>query len=734
MRRQLLPLLLPALLLAACGQTPATGLSAPAPGTTTPGTPTQQALPGVFQIDFGGVGTDTPTTRVQSLQPSDLSAQGLVSAPDQFSFSPVTVQTFTVPTTNTRHIRVTYKVTNTSSQTLRNPKFIAVVPQGSTTDSVFTNVRYFDGSDATAAISKLSLVQGQSFNTATNSALPDPLANPVLTSLDVSTVDTTGKGIKTLTQTGWGLTTPSTSGATIPMAPGDTALITFGVNLPLTPAAEGGATKDPFNFSLNVTAVQDAAPLVAMTSVVKQWDAVAKTFGNYVKFPTRTYTENGATTTRSLPAYYDLSTLDGSTTTKVLCAGDANMSVTNISTATFPNRWRVQLFSLGEHTLKVFAGTSCPTDGIPLLSQTVTGVGTGGSSLAASISHSVALKADGTVQSWGENVSGQLGNGTRTTPQSLPGAVSSLNGIVSIAVGSSHNLALRADGTVQSWGGNTQGQLGNGTKTLQTTPVAVSGLSDIVSIATGANHSLALLADGTVRSWGYNLAGQLGDGTTTDRSTPVIVTGLSNVVSIAGGGNYSLALRADGTVQSWGLNTAGQLGDGTTTSRSTPATISGLSGVMRIAAGHTHNLALRADGTVQSWGSNNAGQLGDGTIATRGTPVTVRNLSEITSVSAGGSSSLALRADGTIQSWGDNTFGQLGDGTTTTRMTPVPVSRLSGLANVATTAAFSVALRADGTLQSWGQNDYGQLGDGTKTSRLTFGPVAGVNDIAQPTP
>ncbi|KQR00160.1 hypothetical protein [Deinococcus sp. Leaf326] len=230
MRRQILPLLPPALLLAACGQMPAGGPSATTPGTTTPGTPTQQALPGVFQIDFGGVGTDTPTSRVQSLQPSGLSAQGLVSAPDQFSFSQVAVQTFAIGATNTRHIRVTYKVTNTSSQTLRNPKFVAVVPQGGTTDSVFTNVRYFDGSDATASIGKLSLVQGQNFNTATNSAVPNPLASTILTGLDVSTVDTTGKGIKTLTQTGWWLTTPPTSGATIPMAPGDTALISVDDN------------------------------------------------------------------------------------------------------------------------------------------------------------------------------------------------------------------------------------------------------------------------------------------------------------------------------------------------------------------------------------------------------------------------------------------------------------------------------------------------------------------------
>ena len=92
----------------------------------------------------------------------------------------------------------------------------------------------------------------------------------------------------------------------------------------------------------------------------------------------------------------------------------------------------------------------------------------------------------------------------------------------------------------------------------------------MVGLAGGDSHSLALKADGTVRSWGYNFNGRLGNGTTTDSSTPVTVSGLTDVVGLAGGRNHSLALKADGTVRSWGDNTSGQLGNGTTTDSSTP--------------------------------------------------------------------------------------------------------------------------------------------------------------------
>ncbi len=148
---------------------------------------------------------------------------------------------------------------------------------------------------------------------------------------------------------------------------------------------------------------------------------------------------------------------------------------------------------------------------------------TGGTAVAVGWQHTVALKNDGTVWAWGRNVSGALGDGT-TTNRSVPVQVSGLTEVTAVAAGGYHTLALKNDGTVWAWGENIQGQLGDGTRTgCRLTPVRVSGLTGVVSVAGGNWHSLALKNDGTVWAWGENIQGQLGDGTTTGRLTPVEV-------------------------------------------------------------------------------------------------------------------------------------------------------------------------------------------------------------------
>lgn len=289
--------------------------------------------------------------------------------------------------------------------------------------------------------------------------------------------------------------------------------------------------------------------------------------------------------------------------------------------------------------------------------------------------HSLALKLDGTIWTWGDNEYGQLGDGT-TTDRSTPVQVSTLSGVVTISGGVFHSLALKSDGTIWTWGNNWYGQLGDGTTVERHTPVEVSGLSGVVAIAGGVYHSLALKSDGTVWTWGDNGYGQLGDGTNTNRTTPVQVSSLSGVVAIARGHQHSLALKSDGTVWAWGYNSDGQLGDGTNTNRTIPIQVSGLSGVVAIAGGYNHSLALKSDGTVWIWGNNRFGQLGDGTPTNKTTPVEVSGLSSIVTISGGGDHSLALKSDGTIWAWGYNSDGQLGDGTYTDRYAPVQVSGL----------------------------------------------------------
>lgn len=129
-----------------------------------------------------------------------------------------------------------------------------------------------------------------------------------------------------------------------------------------------------------------------------------------------------------------------------------------------------------------------------------------------------------------------------------------------IITGSTHSLALRADGVVFATGNNIYGQLGDSTNISKKTFTSAQGLSNVVDIAAG-NHSIAFRADGLVFATGYNQFGQLGDSTSINKNTFVSAQGVSNVVAIAASGSHSIALRADGLVFATGLNTAGQLGD-----------------------------------------------------------------------------------------------------------------------------------------------------------------------------
>jgi RHS repeat-associated protein len=306
------------------------------------------------------------------------------------------------------------------------------------------------------------------------------------------------------------------------------------------------------------------------------------------------------------------------------------------------------------------------SNGLPAYGQATTG-------------HGLARRSDGTAWAWGKNDTGQLGNGTDdgTSPSSsyhpAPSQVLGINGVIQVAAGAQHSLALRNDGMVWAWGYNGDGELGNGTTTQSDSPVQVSGLSGVVAIAASSRFSLALKSDGTVWAWGKNDYGQLGDGTTTSRSSPVQVSGLSGAQAVAAGWFHSLALMSNGTVEAWGRNYSGQLGNGTTTDSHTPVQVSGLSSVVSLAAGSSYSLAAQSGGTAWSWGDNTDGQLGNASFANSSLPVQVSILSSVVQVGTGsmdpgfpqqslGGESLAVTALGTVWAWGLNNDGQIGNG------------------------------------------------------------------------
>lgn len=165
--------------------------------------------------------------------------------------------------------------------------------------------------------------------------------------------------------------------------------------------------------------------------------------------------------------------------------------------------------------------------------------------------HTMARTADGTLWAWGRNDRGQIGDGSFETRPS-PVRISGLDGVdvASFTGGYFHALALDTSGSVWAWGNNDSGQLGDGTTENRPLPVRVDGVSGATGIAAGGGrnewgpggHSLAVLADGSVAAWGLNDAGQLGDGGTQDSTHPVEVKGLTGVTALVAGGGYSIAL------------------------------------------------------------------------------------------------------------------------------------------------------------------------------------------------
>jgi alpha-tubulin suppressor-like RCC1 family protein len=322
--------------------------------------------------------------------------------------------------------------------------------------------------------------------------------------------------------------------------------------------------------------------------------------------------------------------------------------------------------------------TTTSTSPVPVTGlSTVVAVAAGGS-------HSLALKADGTVWSWGSNLNGQLGNGASGagTNQSSPVQVAGVSGAVAVAAGANHSLALKSDGTVVSWGSNASGVLGNNSMVSQSaTSVAVSGLTGVVALAAGATHNLALKSDGTLVAWGAGSSGQLGDGGGVERRAPVAVSTLSGVTAIAAGNSFSLALTGSGvgqgTVWGWGYDASSQLGDGASANHNLPR--SGLSNVALLGAGDSHALVTTLDNVLWGWGLNTSGQVGDGsTSSPRRWPTRADGAAgiEALSVVGGASHSLLLAADGRVWAWGANGFGQLGDTTTQSHYAPVLVSGL----------------------------------------------------------
>jgi alpha-tubulin suppressor-like RCC1 family protein len=332
-----------------------------------------------------------------------------------------------------------------------------------------------------------------------------------------------------------------------------------------------------------------------------------------------------------------------------------------------------------------------------------------------------AFAQNGDVRSSGYNVNNQLGDGTSVTYRTSPVAATALGQIASITSTNTHTCAVTAAGALKCWGGNSAGQLGDGTTTARSTPVTVIA-SGVRKAATGSSHTCALMLDSTVRCTGLNSSGQLGSGDTVNKTSFTAAAIPADSIDIVAGSNHTCVVTNNKAVKCWGANDTGQLGNGTTVSpQLTPSQTLNVRAVVSISAGPTHTCVAQADGGVWCWGQNGGGQLGDQSTTNRSTPV-FASLSSgyaIDQVALGTSHTCGHHLDKRILCWGSNLSGQVGEPNAVTFLFAYePRLGNEEILDVTSGTHHVCARSTSGRSYCWGSNGAGQLGLGNLESHF----------------
>ena len=389
-----------------------------------------------------------------------------------------------------------------------------------------------------------------------------------------------------------------------------------------------------------------------------------------------------------------------------------------------------------------------------------------------------AVSSAGAAYCWGAGRSGQLGNGTNTSTQDMPVAVTASGAlagvtVTQVTVGTGFACALSSVGAAYCWGRGSSGQLGDSAARSRNVPVAVTtdrvlaGVS-LIQISSGQLATCTQDSTGAFYCWGGNRSAQLGDGSTTSSNAPVAVAGIvpwapTSVIAAPGNATASVSWAAPASLGIGTLTgytaTASPGGARCVTSSAVSCTITGLANgttyrvsvITRttdgdsapsravtatpwppdtgIAAGRASACTL-ARGHAYCWGDDTSGELGNdiSTPAPQTTPVAVNTSGALSGVTltqlvAGNRFSCALSTAGAVYCWGAGTSGQLGDGTHTSSDVPVAVTATPGtplhherVTQIAAGGSSACALSATGTVYCWGAGTSGQLGNGSHTS------------------
>ena len=318
--------------------------------------------------------------------------------------------------------------------------------------------------------------------------------------------------------------------------------------------------------------------------------------------------------------------------------------------------------------------------------QTVAG-GTNWKQVATGTKHTAAIKTDGTLWCWGHNAIGQLGTQNTVDKSSPVQTIAGGTNWKQVSCGYAITAAIKTDGTLWLCGYGTYGQLGNNasgfpggsrSSPVQTITGGTNWKQVSCGLGTDSGHTAAIKTDGTLWTWGGNSRGQLGDGTRVNKSSPVqTIAGGTNWKSVSAGYNSTAAIKTDGTLWVCGYNNNGQLGDSTTAHKSSPVqTIAGGTNWKQVSmGGYGHMAAVKTDGTLWLCGYNAHGELGRGSadfVAHASPAQTIAGGTNWKSVSCGHRNHVAaIKTDGTLWGWGLNDHGKLGDNTITDKSSPV---------------------------------------------------------------
>ena len=292
------------------------------------------------------------------------------------------------------------------------------------------------------------------------------------------------------------------------------------------------------------------------------------------------------------------------------------------------------------------------------------------------------IQSDGSLWSWGYNLTGELGQDDVNVTRQTPTRVGNLTTWSKVAAGNSdantsHVFAIQTNGTLWSWGTDSYGELGQTTRFLhRSSPTQVGSGTTWKEISAGYRNGFGILTNGTLWSWGFWAWGVNTGGAIVHRSSPTQVGTLSDwsKISASDAAPLVLAIKTTGTLWAWGVNTGGALGLNNIVHRSSPVQVGTLTGWQSVTCEYYTVAAVKTNGTLWAWGRNNYGQLGLNDTADRSSPTQVGLLTDWKEVNSGTQASAGIKTNGTLWAWGRNNYGAIGNNEPTVdRSSPIQV-------------------------------------------------------------